>query len=106
MRVHSNVDINKVNDYLKTAGVNFIKIEKVSHSLARFNSFKICVQSCDYLKVLNDPFWSQCGAKCMPWNDKGILNSVTLSGNNGISNANNDRWEWVSLFRNNFNYGC
>ena len=107
LRIRSNVNINMVTDYLKAASVNVIKIEKVSHSLARFNSFKICVQSCDYSKVLNDPFWSLCGAKCMPWSDKGSTNfSNNMSGNNGISNANNDRWDKVSLFRNNYNYGC
>ena len=110
LRLCPNVDMDKISDYWKATGVNIIKIEKVSHNSARFNSFKLSVHSNDYFKIINDPSWSLCGAKCRPWSEKGNNNynndfNNYMSSDNRVNSANNDRWDGISFNRNSFNNG-
>ena len=109
LRLRPNVEMNKISDYFKSNGVNIINMEKVSHNQARLTSFKIRVHDNDYFKIINDPFWSLCGAKCRPWSNNGN-NSMKNNFNNHMSSVNglncgsNDRWD-VKSNVNSFNYG-
>ena len=110
LRLRPNVEMDKIRDYLKSNGVNIINMEKVSNNHARFTSFKIRVHDNDYVKIVNDPFWSLCGAKCRPWNNNGNNNwknnyNNHMSSVNGPNCGSYDRWDAISLNRNSFNFG-
>ena len=110
LRLRPNVEIDKIRDYLISNGVNIINMEKVSNNHARFTSFKIRVHDNDYFKIINDPFWSLCGAKCRPWSNNGSNNwknnfNNHMSSVNGPNSGSYDRWDVVSLNGNRFNYG-
>ena len=100
-RIGPNVDINDIRNCLHSSGVNVINIVKVSNSLAKFKSFKICVHSNDYSKVSNNPVWPLCGAKCRPWNDRGNnMGNNYNSSNNNYNNVNYDSWDRLSFNTN------
>ena len=99
LRIRPNVGMDKIRDYLISTGVNIINFEKVSHSSARFNSFKISVHSNDYFKIINDPFLSLCGAKCRPWSEKGNNHFNNDLNNYNKVNTDNDLWDNMSYIR-------
>ena len=80
--------------YLESIGVEIISIEKVSHNLAKYNSFKVCVKSNDYYKISNEKIWSISGAKCRQWEESEYKNF--------INNGNYAMWDRVALRSNNY----
>ena len=81
-----------------------MNIEKVSPNLAKFNSFKICVERKDFNKVANEQIWSISGAKCRPWNEK--VNNTQYNNNtvnyNSVNRGNYAEWDGASVYRNNY----
>ena len=103
-KVRPNVDTTNIRTFLLSIGVNIVNIEKVSHNLARFNSFKVCVHSKDFHKVSNEQIWSLSGAKCRPWKERG--NNTHYNHNtvnyNSVHRGNYAEWDGVSVYTNNY----
>ena len=99
-----NVDTTNIRTFLLSIGVNIVNIEKVSHNLAQFNSFKVCVQRKDFHKVANEQIWSISGAKCRPWKERG--NNTHYNHNtvnyNSVHRGNYAEWDGVSVYTNNY----
>ena len=89
-----HVGTYKMKKYLETIGVEIINIEKVSHNLSNYNSFKVCVKSKDYHKVSNEKIWSVWGAKCRQWEESEYKNF--------FNNGNYAMWDRVALRSNNY----
>ena len=62
-RVHNDVPIDDLKEFIEEEGISIIAMERVSHTESRMQSFKLTICSQDKDSVLNDSFWPE-GVMC------------------------------------------
>ena len=62
-RVHNDVPIDDLKEFIEEEGINIIAMERVSHTESRMQSFNLTICSQDKDSVLNDSFWPE-GVMC------------------------------------------
>ena len=73
--------------YLTDKGVVVNNIQKTSHQMSKFCSFKICIYKTDLHKVYDENFWPN-GVYCKRWFDRSEQNADADS--NGGNNSSDE----------------
>ena len=96
-QVENTEEVEDVRNFLESNNIHPMKVEKISHNLASYHSFKVCVRISDSYKMMGQYFWEE-GIKCEEWKQR--RNNYSAYGKNyNKVNNDNDSWENISYNR-------
>ena len=75
---------NSMKNYLVDNGVNVSNIERSSHQISKFSSYKITIPKPDLHKVFDENFWPN-GIYCRMWYNRTVQNDDDNTDNDNDS---------------------